>query len=168
MAMINLSPDDVSELLQGIWQTVFSIGLPPATSEAAALRDERSIAGCIRITGSWEGAVVLRCSTTLARKLASAMLGVEQLAHNDILDAMGELANLAAGAIQTLLLIPSELTPPSVVVEGSDYTVFLPKSVPLIDQCFDCWSERLSLAVYETARCEERVEPSPVARDTGS
>jgi len=167
MAKTNLSPDDVCELLQGIWQTVFSIPLPPATPGAIAVADQRSVAGCIQITGSWEGAAVLRCSATLAQKLAAAMLGTEQLEHNDVVDAMGELTNLAAGALQTLLVVPSELTPPTVVVEGSDYSVFLPGSAPIIEQWFDCWSEPLSFAVFESNRCIRTVELSSVASNNG-
>ena len=92
--------------------------------------------------------MALRSSLTLARELACTMLALDTPEDADICDAMGELANLAAGAVQPLLPSPSELTPPS-VIEGKDFKLVFPRCSIVNEVHFRFHSQPLTLTVFE-------------------
>jgi len=142
-----LEADDLVQLVQGIWGTLFDAKLEPRAAEPASPADG-FITSCIRIGRAWEGVVVLRASLLVARELASLMFGLEASEDAETCDAMGELTNLIAGAAQTLLPAPSELTPPS-VIEGKDYRLVLPHSSMVNELHFSFHGEPLSVMIFE-------------------
>jgi CheY-specific phosphatase CheX len=84
------------------------IGLPATAgavyTEAAAPAEADGIITLIGLAGPWIGAGSIRCSATLACKLASSMLMEEFSAVNkDVLDAMGEITNMVFGNVKTVL-----------------------------------------------------------------
>ena len=147
MRRVQLEAADIHQLAQGIWETLFEAELEPCTLEPSTSGDG-FITGCIQISGAWEGVVVLRTSLVLARRLAGQMLGLEEPEDPETCDAMGELTNLMAGAAQTLLPAPSELTPPS-VIEGNDYKLVLPHSSKVNDVHFRFHGEPLTVMIFE-------------------
>jgi chemotaxis protein CheX len=142
-----LEADDLVQLVQGIWGTLFGAELEPCAVEPISSADG-FIMGCIQIGRAWEGVVVLRGSLLVARELASLMLGLEALEDVEICDALGELTNLMAGAAQTLLPAPSDLTPPS-IIEGTDYKLVLPHSSMVNEAHFKFHGEPLSIMIFE-------------------
>lgn len=74
---------------------------------------------CDRTTGACTG-VVLQVGAGLARVAASRMMSVADPAEEDVVDAVAELANVAAGGIKSLLYKHARLSlPSSEVVTGS-------------------------------------------------
>ena len=147
MRRLQLTAQDIHQLAQSIWNTLFEADLELVAAEPPS--DGSFITGCIQISGAWEGAVVMRSSVALARRLAAQMLGLEEPEDADICDAMGELTNLMAGAAQTLLPAPSELTPPS-VIEGKDYKLVLPHFAMANDVPFVFHDEPLSVLIFDS------------------
>jgi CheY-specific phosphatase CheX len=110
------------------------------SSEGSLLpRKEPALAGCVQITGAWEGAVALHGSATLARQAASIMFGMnpEEATSEEVQDALAELTNITGGNVKTLLPEPCLLSLPA-VVEGNDYTFRVPGSVPASCLAFEC------------------------------
>jgi chemotaxis protein CheX len=138
--------EDIHKLAQNIWQTMFAESLEVAEQQTA----DRSafLTGSIQITGAWKGVVVFGCPLPLAQSLTGIMLGLETPEDPDICDAVGELTNLTAGAIQALLPAPSELTPPS-VAEGKDYKLVFPHCSIVSDVHFRFRSQLLTVSVFE-------------------
>jgi chemotaxis protein CheX len=70
----------------------------------------------VLVSGAWQGRVTLGCSVTLARAAAAALLGVgaDEVAATDLIDAMGELANVIGGNVKGLLPERSALSLPIV------------------------------------------------------
>jgi chemotaxis protein CheX len=142
-----IEQDDIHQLADRIWDSMFGEGLERLDSEGHS-EDPRFLTGCVQLTGAWEGAAVVRCSYKLAAHLASTMFGVEELADEEVSDTVGELANLTAGAVQALMPSPSELSPPS-VVEGKDYRLVLPRCSIMNQVHFKFCDEPFNIVVFE-------------------
>lgn len=153
-----LEQDDIHQLADRIWESMFGEGLERLDSEAASA-DDRFLTGCVQLTGAWEGAAVVRCSFKLASHLASTMFGSEELADDEVCDTVGELANLTAGAVQALMPSPSELSPPS-VVEGKDYKLILPRCSIMNEAHFQFCKEPFNIAVFEAVAAGQLGHPA--------
>ena len=151
-----LEKDDIHQLADRIWESMFGDGLERLEEEARSA-DERFLTGCVQLTGAWEGAAVVRCSFKLACHLASVMFGSEELAEAEVSDCVGEMTNLTAGAVQAMVPSPSELTPPS-VVEGKDYKLVLPRCQVMNQVHFRFHNEPFNILVFTAAAVEESAE----------
>jgi len=110
-------------------------------SGIAVKKDNRathSISGIIGLSGKAVGMVVLSFSEAVALKAASTLLLSEATEINDdVLDAVGELANMVAGGAkaelaeyQMMLSLPS-------VVTGEGHEIHFPSNVTPIAIAFD-------------------------------
>jgi chemotaxis protein CheX len=151
-----LEKDDLHQLADRIWESMFGDGLERLAKEASS-DDPRFLTGCVQLTGAWEGAAVVRCSFKLASHLASVMFGTEELASEEVCDSVGELANLTAGAVQALMPSPSELSPPS-VVEGKDYKLSLPHCTIMNQAYFVFQDEPFTIVVFEAIEAQSSAE----------
>ena len=104
-----LDAHQIHRVTEDLWLTMFSLELQHLEREAPRDPENGFLTGCIHISGSWEGAAMLSCSTKLARQVAGIMFGSSELSDNEVSDAIGELTNITAGQIQPLLPSPSEL-----------------------------------------------------------
>ncbi|MBM3813322.1 MAG: chemotaxis protein CheX [Acidimicrobiia bacterium] len=101
--------DLVSHITQ-VTQDVFCTMLGQSTSvvqvkmENGGTGEACGVAALVGIAGGWQGTGIISCSSNLACKLASQMLTTEYVSVNDdVLDAMGEIANIVVGNIKTNL-----------------------------------------------------------------
>lgn len=80
------------------------------------------IVSTVQIVGDWQGAVRLDIGLELARQVCAKLLGVSasDLSAQDIRDAAGELANMAAGSVKAICAPTAGLSLPSVAV-GRDF-----------------------------------------------
>jgi chemotaxis protein CheX len=122
--------NDIHQITQSIWKSVLGFDVQSRSLAEVPLQEEHTLASCVQITGAWEGAVALQCSTQLARQVAGAMFNIapENASIEEIQDALGELINMTGGNIKALLAEPCLLSLPT-VVEGSNYTLRIPGSV---------------------------------------
>jgi chemotaxis protein CheX len=88
-----------------VFKTMLGCGLtrgPLSLQHEHAPRHE--VNGLIGLSGSWRGMVVVSVDRSTAISAAEAMLGVRPPDVNgDVLDAVGELTNMIAGAAKTKL-----------------------------------------------------------------
>ncbi|MBI1853916.1 MAG: chemotaxis protein CheX [Planctomycetes bacterium] len=149
---MQLYEDDICQVTRTIWSTMlgWEIRRTPLDEAAIASLKERTLSGCVQITGAWEGDVALHCSDSLARKIAALTFGIETdeatLAHAR--DALGEMANMTGGNVKSLLPAPSSLSLPA-VVEGTDYSMRIPVGRLLAQIAFECQGERVLLRLVE-------------------
>jgi chemotaxis protein CheX len=91
-----------------------------------------SICGIIGFTGSVTGAVILSFSNSAAEKLVESFAGMKmEIGTTDFADAIGELANMVAGAAKSNLGGLASISVPSVVI-GDGFTVTNMSSVPCL------------------------------------
>jgi chemotaxis protein CheX len=133
----------------------------PIERGALKLRDgsnsTHEVSGIIGLTGAVAGMVVLSLSRSLALKAASTMLMTELTEINDdVIDAVGELTNMVAGAAKCDLG-PYELSIglPSVIT-GQDHRVRFPSEVtPIVAPYQSTWGPlTLEIGLAASGACE--------------
>ena len=123
-------PAAVARLLADATKSVFSmmLDLPveigESYSEPSGSVDFDGVISIVSLAGPWIGAGRISCGVSLACRIASAMLMTEfDSATSEVLDAMGELANMIVGNTKTALeesVGPMVLSIPT-VISGSNY-----------------------------------------------
>lgn len=83
-----------------------------------------TLTAAIYFAGTWKGAVLLECSRPQAFEFTHRLMAIDPPAciNNDVRDTMGELANMMAGNLKSVLPRGIGLSMPS-VVEGTDYSL---------------------------------------------
>ncbi len=97
---------EISQATESVLSTMMGLasqqGLP--SSDSPGPGPIRGVSAMVGIVGQWVGAGVVSCDEKTACKLASAMLMSEyDVVNDDVLDAMGELANMIIGNVKTNL-----------------------------------------------------------------
>jgi len=85
-------------------------------------RPNGNLTGWVQILGEFEGAVTLQTTEAFMRQAAGVMFGAEPAAvsREELLDALGELANMVGGVLKAQLPGPSRLSLPTVADGDSD------------------------------------------------
>jgi CheY-specific phosphatase CheX len=88
------------------------------------VRPPDMVTAAVYFAGSWRGAVLLECTHAQARHFAQLLMsiGPPETVDEDVRDALGELANMLAGNLKSVLPGGVVLSMPS-VIEGSDYSL---------------------------------------------
>lgn len=110
------SEADIRDVTQSVWDLVLHLPAEPSAQHAAPRSGAEVLSGSVHIQGSWSGTITLSCLPELAQNAAAAMFNApaEGLPAADVLDAMGELANMIGGNVRALLPEPCQLSLPSV------------------------------------------------------
>ena len=117
--------DELTGLTSGVWESF--LGLPIAPCAPTAMPAGPVLTTSVSISGGWNGSVSLTLPEPLAVHAAAAMFGMgpDEVATDEVNDAVGELANIIGGNIKGLIEEPCTLSLP-VVARGSDYSVSVP------------------------------------------
>ena len=77
----------------------------------------------VELSGNWKGRIEIRLEEKLACRATAAMLmlPVQDVAESDMLDAIGEIANMVAGAIKSSLPRPTTMTAPTAGIEAAQF-----------------------------------------------
>ncbi len=123
-------------------------------------RVQHCVSGVIGLSGKAVGTVVLSFSREVALKAASTMLMADATEVNDdVLDAVGELTNMVAGAAKSQLEeLELHVSLPNVIT-GTSHEVHFPSNVTPISISFETDWGPLSLEVG-LAPSREQVEAS--------
>jgi chemotaxis protein CheX len=115
---LHLLDDDLAGLGDAIWTSILGEPALPALEPAPA--GLRSVTACVHISGAWDGTLSVTLPWCLAEEVAASMFDVaaDDLSTEDVLDAVGELANIAGGNVKGMVEGTSELSLP-VVAEGT-------------------------------------------------
>jgi chemotaxis protein CheX len=143
------SDEQIVAITQDVWSSFTGTAIDSA-SEVVALDAGDVTFGRVAVTGPWQGCVLLACPTQLARNAASAMfdLPAEQLTDDEVADALGELTNMIAGNIKSLLPGPSRLSMPAVMVSASS-TVRMPHAVLVNTVSLACEGLPLTVSIWQ-------------------
>lgn len=142
----------LAQLANDIWGSMLGIELADGNGAMASLGADRTLTGCVQITGDWAGAVTLRCPTSLARSFASIMFDCDpdSLTADEVLDALGELTNMTGGSVKGLVTGTCQLGIPA-VAEGREYALVIPRGRRVATVGLEHDGEPLEIVVYETA-----------------
>ncbi|HEY8532290.1 MAG TPA: chemotaxis protein CheX [Micromonospora sp.] len=96
---------DLNTIAEQVWASYLDPeGVSPFVPDdtAAAASD---VHASVSITGTWHGHVVFACSTVAAKRAAAAFLamGEDEVSDDDVIDVLGELANIIGGNVKSML-----------------------------------------------------------------
>lgn len=100
-----MTPVDLSETLSETFELL--VGSPLAPSAEPPSPDHRRV---IRLSGGWNGCVVLECETGVAAAVSAHFGGGDSQAELE--DAAAELANMFSGALKSMLPGPTSMSVP--------------------------------------------------------
>jgi chemotaxis protein CheX len=151
--MIRFDDDEVFRIVQNIWEVMLEVPLRPQSEFGKTRVPEtraNMFSACVQITGAWTGAVRIDCADRLARRTAGALfqLPPEEVAREEILDALCEVTNMTAGSIKPLLPRLCHISLPF-VVDGADYELSVRKGQVLLSSHFDSDSGGLEITLIE-------------------
>jgi chemotaxis protein CheX len=136
--MSNECEAEISQFVTDIWSTFLSMKVSPADKSFKPIGKDNTLAGCVQITGEWQGTVTLYAPREVGKKVAAIMygLGETEVDNQQIQDVIGEITNIIAGNFKSLLPAPCSISLPSVAV--TDYNLHHPGSEMLTAVNFDC------------------------------
>ena len=107
----------LQEITKNVWSMVLGFRIQPVAFDQGKVSAQEFVLGKVTISGTWQGAVTLGCSSALARRAAAAMFGKApaEADAGEIRDALGELTNMIGGNFKTLLKGDCKLSVPNVV-----------------------------------------------------
>ncbi|MGI5236626.1 chemotaxis protein CheX [Dactylosporangium sp. CA-139066] len=120
--MTNPTEEDLKVIAEQVWSSYLDLDgaspLVPLPPEKPAT----DVTASVSVTGAWRGHVLVSCSELAAKNVAAALLGLEvdDVAEEDVADALGELANIIGGNVKSLLPEPCALSLPHVHVDGNN------------------------------------------------
>ena len=150
---------EVRQIAAETWKIILGEELEPAMKRITPDEIEDSMAACAQITGDWQLAVVLYCSSALARHAATVMFGAEEetTSAEDVNDVMCELINIIAGNVKGVLSGSSQMSLPN-LVKGQDFKHMFPRHVLLSEADFTCNGQPVLVIVLGEDRIAARKE----------
>lgn len=147
---MHFNEEDINRIITDIWTSILGFEIEYVPDGVLLPKGERSMVGCIQIAGEWQGAVTLLCPDSLVRKATASMYEMpeDEVSDDEMQDVLGELTNMAAGNINTLLPSGCCISLPS-VAEGIDYKLTIPGGKVTCQIGFLCEGEPMIAAVME-------------------
>jgi chemotaxis protein CheX len=157
---MTFSEEAISRIVTDIWTSMLGLDVKFVPEGVSLPPDEPSKVGYIQLTGDWEGTVTLYCPESLAYKATASMFEMpeDEVSHEEMHDALGELTNMTAGNINTELLNDSNISQPSVTT-GDDHSIpggkiarqlgFLCEGKPLLATVLEKDLRELGRGTYE-------------------
>lgn len=117
-----VSSADLADVVNEIFSSMAGMELAPSSNIIVFDRQTGHVVSSVQIVGEWQAAVRLDIDLALARQACANLVGLtpDDLSAQDIRDAAGELANMAAGSVKALCSPLSRLSLPNVAM-GTDF-----------------------------------------------
>jgi len=115
---------DLREIADQVWDSYLDPegGNPllPADPDKVAL----DAVAAVSITGSWHGHVVFACTGKAARNATGAFMAMDaaEVSEDDMVDVLGELANIVGGNVKSMLPTGCFVSLPTVVLTSGAIT----------------------------------------------
>jgi len=112
---------DILAVTQNVLETMLNMGVCEGeVAEPCSL--EEHMTGCVQISGTWRGAVVIQTTEGFVRHAAREMFDIAEsdVTAADMEDTLAEITNMIGGNIKSQVPSPSYLSLPSVTT-GHDF-----------------------------------------------
>jgi chemotaxis protein CheX len=145
-----VSSADLVDVVDEIFSSMAGMELAPSSNIIAFDRRAGYVVSSVQIVGEWQAAVRLDIDLALARQACANLVGLEpdDLSAQDIRDAAGELANMAAGSVKALCSPLSRLSLPNVAM-GTDFEFTVSQGTVIRQGSFVHPSGALTVSVIE-------------------
>jgi chemotaxis protein CheX len=145
-----ITEDQLQEIVESIWGTM--LGAMATPNSLGIARESTRLTAIVQIGGTFHGAVLFVATERFARWATALMLSVPEhsLAAADIDDAVGELCNILAGGVKSLVPGPSSISLPQ-VMRDSQCVAYDPHMKMAGQFHFTCEGQPLEVRVMEDA-----------------
>lgn len=149
------SAQDFCTLVNDMWTSFLGEQTEPlvlVSAESPAVQRTRGeVIASVSTTGAWNGHLMLALTQHGAELVARAMFGDEgeTVAEEDVIDAIGEMSNIIAGNIKSVLPEPSALSLPQVVVDAGTFS--FPSAVLRVTATMDWAGESVVVSLWEAS-----------------
>jgi CheY-specific phosphatase CheX len=149
MNAMQLYETEICQYTESIWKNILDLDVKKTDEDYCPSEGENILAGCVHISGEWEGAVALDCPSELAKKVASIMFNLteDELSSDLIQDALGELTNMTGGNLKSLLPEPCYLSLPAVTM--TEHGLKIPGSELTTKVTFKCWGYKFNVSILK-------------------
>lgn len=115
--------NDLEAVVAQIWSAYLDVDGGGCLAVVPKSSARIPVTASVPMTGAYTGHVAVATTGTSARRVASLMLELESASvhDDDVIDAVGELANIIAGNVKALLPQPTISGIPSVNLEGDPH-----------------------------------------------
>ena len=157
---------DLHEIAGEIFAAMLQFELVAAHAPILPDGDRSTVTGCVHVTGDWEGAVTFECSELLARRAAATMfaLPLDDVSDAEVVDTVGELANMVGGNVKSLLSGECGLSLPS-VSGGSDHRMTIPGALPIDRVAATCDGQPVVVTLLERVSSSAPVAASELSKE---
>ena len=146
---MEFSTEALGQIVTDIWTSMLGFPVEPR-GEPIDVNGSRHLSASVQISGGWEGTVLVSCPETLAQRVAGVMFDTAAASDDEIRDALGEVANMTAGNVKSLVESYCRLSLP-MVAEGRELAISIPGSKVVALANFDCGVDPLCVEVFEKA-----------------
>ena len=153
---MKFADSDICQIAESVWSSMLSLPIERSDRVVSEKDQQGFLAAYLRISGAWNGFVVLQCPLGLARQAACAIFTPNMPSPDDIRDTLGELVNMVGGNIKTLLPPPCQLSLPAVTV-GFDYELGVPGGQIVEQKAFICEDQSFVITVFELVNSAQAV-----------
>src|SRR5664279_1244769 len=135
--------EDIRGLVADVWTSFLAAdddAIELISSEPdPAIPSKGFVIASVSTTGAWNGHLVISVPSGCAEQIARAVFGEEDgdVPTEDVVDAVGEVSNILAGNLKSVLPQPSALSLPQAI---SDATTFFLPAVNLCLTATLCWN----------------------------
>jgi chemotaxis protein CheX len=107
--------DDLEGVTRDVWTSFLDADDDGLVSGGDGVADDR-VTACVHLSGAFTGSVVVQCSDSAARDAAAVLFAVapDDVTDHEVVDAIGEIANMVGGNVKSMLPGPSNLSLPAV------------------------------------------------------
>jgi chemotaxis protein CheX len=119
---VDVRQDELAEIAASVFDSM--LHLETDTVGGPWQPGEDRLNAVVHLAGGWSGLVVLECDTAQARRLTGRFLSMDppELVDDIVRDVMGELANMIAGNLKSVLSPGIAISVPT-VVDGDKYNL---------------------------------------------
>ena len=141
---------NVEQVADIVFRTMLGLQAEPYPMDWT--RPANVITAVVYFSGSWNGAVLFECSRRQALVFTELLMSIDapETVNEDVKDALGELANMLAGNLKSVLPSGVVLSLPS-VIEGGDYSLSIRGSIGVQRTRFWGAGDVFEVSLVETA-----------------
>ncbi len=143
---MTISNSDIFSITQSVLELMANLGTSEGPGHTPT--ENEHMTGCVQISGTWKGAIIIQTSTGFAKLVASHMFekASEDVSISDMQDSLAEITNMIGGNIKSQVPGPSYLSIPSVTT-GQDFSFRLKGAEVVTELAMNCSQEPLNVLI---------------------
>ncbi len=143
-----------------LWTSHLGLTVQVGQTQVEA-QEEKIWSSCVKISGSWRGAILLECPESIARHAAAMLFAADsdEIAEDDIAAAVKELADLFGKKMRPYLPEATKISRPSIVDDQGQCKALIGMS-DLSELKMSCEGRPVRIVLYQA---EPQAEPDLAA-----